>query len=153
MAAFHDRPVKIFQQQGVGLIEVLVAVVVLALGLLGVAALQANSLKSNQSANERSMAVILNYSIIDAMRANVEVARVGGYNYSPNVGECNRPAAGSQANNDIRSWLDAIETNLGVGACGEINCALGICNVTIQWDDSRGIAGDVAQTIVTEVRL
>lgn len=153
MTGCNDMSIGLRAQRGVGLIEVLVAVVVLAIGLLGVAALQANSLKSNQSASERSLAVILNYSIIDAMRANIEVARTGGYNYAPNAGECNRPNDGSQADNDISQWLDTIEANLGAGACGEINCVAGTCDIEIEWNDSRGIAGDAAHTVVSEVRL
>ena len=55
---------------GVGLIEVLIAVVVLAFGLLGIAAMQITSLRSSQSALERSQAVAQSYAMFDAMRAN-----------------------------------------------------------------------------------
>jgi len=51
------------------MIEVLVAVLVLAIGLLGVAALQTNALKNNQSAFQRSQASMLAYYMMDAMRA------------------------------------------------------------------------------------
>ncbi|WP_438438152.1 type IV pilus modification protein PilV [Hydrogenophilus thermoluteolus] len=59
-------------------IEILIAVLVLAVGLLGVAALQANALKTNQSAVARSQAAMLAYLILDAMRANRDAATSGG---------------------------------------------------------------------------
>lgn len=55
---------------GFSMIEVMVAVVVLSIGLLGMAALMATSLRNNQSANFRSQAVNLAHDMIDMIRAN-----------------------------------------------------------------------------------
>ena len=55
-------------QQGVGLIEVLIAVLVVSIGFLGVAALQVYTLSTNNSAMARSMTTVASYSILDAMR-------------------------------------------------------------------------------------
>lgn len=57
--------------RGFSLIEVMVAVFVLSIGLLGMAALMATSLRNNQSADHRSQAVNLAYDAIEMMRANV----------------------------------------------------------------------------------
>lgn len=59
---------------GFTLIEVLVAMLILAVGLLGLAALQASSLKNNQSAYYRSQATQLAYDIADRMRVNTSMA-------------------------------------------------------------------------------
>jgi type IV pilus assembly protein PilV len=59
---------------GFTLIEVLIAVIILALGLLGLAGIQAKSLGNNQSAYNRSQATQLAYDIADRMRANPTVA-------------------------------------------------------------------------------
>jgi len=56
---------------GFTLIEVLIAMVVLAVGLLGLAGLQVTSLRSNQSAYNRTQATQLAYDLADRMRANV----------------------------------------------------------------------------------
>ena len=56
---------------GFTLIEVLIAMVVLAVGLLGLAGLQATSLRNNLSAYNRSQATQLAYDLADRMRANV----------------------------------------------------------------------------------
>ncbi len=57
-------------QRGVGLIEVLISLLVLSIGMLGLAGLQLFSLRNNQGAMERSMAVVETHSIADAMRAD-----------------------------------------------------------------------------------
>ena len=66
-------------QGGVSLIEVLIAMLVLAIGLLGLASLQSNGLRMNQSAYLRSQASILAYDIVDRMRANESQATANAY--------------------------------------------------------------------------
>src|SRR3546814_14691706 len=63
--------------RGTTRIEVLIAVLVLGIGMLGIASLQATSLRNSQSSLERSQAVIATYAIIDAMRANRNDALAG----------------------------------------------------------------------------
>lgn len=65
-------------QNGLSLIEVMVAVVVLSLGLLGMGALMATSVRNTQSANFRTQASNLAYDYIDMVRANM--GRIGSYN-------------------------------------------------------------------------
>ncbi|MGH8455898.1 MAG: type IV pilus modification protein PilV, partial [Stenotrophobium sp.] len=58
------------RQYGVGLIEILVAVLVLSIGILGLGALQTRALADNGSAMNQSMATLASYSILEAMRAD-----------------------------------------------------------------------------------
>ncbi|WP_261843460.1 type IV pilus modification protein PilV [Aliamphritea ceti] len=58
------------QQLGFSLIEVMIALVVLSLGVLGMAALQTTAIQQNQSAYMRSQANQYAYDIIDRMRVN-----------------------------------------------------------------------------------
>lgn len=143
-------------QRGVGLIEVLVAVLVLGIGLLGIAALQSSSLRNNQSASERSMAVIHTYSILERLHANRDDALAGNYNQAfPGDGDaCADPGTGSLINNELTTWISEIHISMGSNACGAINCDSGtdICTIQIRWDDSRA-SGSAAQTLETKVRL
>ena len=66
-------------QHGFTLLEVLIAVVILSVGLLGLAALQATSLKSNHASLTRSQIAILSYDMVDRMRANMPAVRLGDY--------------------------------------------------------------------------
>lgn len=136
--------------RGVGLIEVLVAVLVLAIGLLGVAAMQALALRNSQSSLERSQGVVHAYTILDAMRANPVAARGGAYNIGMT---CTVPAGGALAANDIHNWMDELQQNLGPTACGQVNCVGPMCTVTVRWDDSRGSGGSVTQTFSTTSRI
>ena len=85
--------------RGFSLIEVMVAVLVLALGMLGVAAMQAVSLKNSQSSFERSQAVTETYSILDRMRANRPAAIIQEYNLG--TWTCDAPTATLTGYDDI----------------------------------------------------
>ncbi len=143
------------RQAGAGLIEVLVAVVVLAIGLLGMAGLQASALRGNQSSYARSQAVMLSYYMLDMMRADRNRAVLGDYNTDNNATPdavltpvCNPAdlAANTLADNTRQDWLTAIKTGLGNSpqTCGAIRCAAtGECTIQITWDDER--AGGLGQ--------
>lgn len=150
-------------QVGAGLIEVLIAVLVMGVGLLGVAAMQTTALRNSSSALDRSQAVIQTYAILDAMRANRNEALAFEYNTAL---ICAPPAGGSLAQNDRRLWIESLRATLGAGpaTCGAIACtgsAIGIgidCAITVQWDDSRasngpGTPGSAAQSVTTRTRL
>lgn len=170
----HHRPSHVThknrrREKGIGLIEVLVALLVLSFGLLGIAAMQATALRNNHSAAERSMAAILTHSIIDSMRANRSSALLGEYNYSGTSGNCTLPESGNLAQNDLVAWLQSMQlrdTSAGIrgimsgSACGSVNCSdTGLCTIAIHWDDCRGTndstqAADCqTQTMTTEVQL
>ena len=61
---------KFERQAGLGMIEALVAMVIISLGLLGIAALQLSSLKQSSSAQWHSQAVWYSYEITDRIAAN-----------------------------------------------------------------------------------
>lgn len=58
------------REAGFTLLEVMVAVVILSVGLLGMALLQSTSLRAAQATNERSQATMLVYEMMDMVRAN-----------------------------------------------------------------------------------
>lgn len=66
-------------QAGFSLLEVLVTVFVLSIGLLGIAGMQATSLKLSHESHLRSQASLLTADIGDRMRSNTTISRAGGY--------------------------------------------------------------------------
>ena len=58
------------KSRGFTLIEVLIALVILSVGLLGLAGLQIISLKNNQSTYARGQANLMAMDVIDRIRAN-----------------------------------------------------------------------------------
>lgn len=144
----RPAPASRTSQQGVGLIEVLVAVLVLAIGLLGIAGLQSSTLRNNQSAFERSQAVTLSYLMLDAMRANASAAAAGSYDMEKRCADID---SDTLITSDQHLWIDALKTTLGKrdSTCGEIDCEANICTVRIYWDDTRGTDGVDDQMVET----
>lgn len=124
---------------GFTLIEVLIAMLVLAVGLLGLAGLQATSLKNNQSAYNRSQATQLAYDLADRMRANVAGKTTYTTGTATATAACLTTAGCSKeamAENDLKEWNDAITATLPAGT-GTIVVNAGVFTITINWDDNR----------------
>jgi type IV pilus assembly protein PilV len=134
------------RHSGFSMIEVLVAVLVLAIGLLGVAAIQTTALKNNNSALQRSQANMLAYFMMDAMRANSGEANKGSYNLTKT---CVVPVGSNLITRDQNAWLTALKANLGnvSTTCGEIDCTTSSCKVKVYWDDSHGSIGSNGQNV------
>lgn len=145
-------------QAGAGLIEVLVAVLILSVAFLGIAALQATSLAANNSAMARSMATIASYSILDAMRADLAGATGGNYNTSSVIkaNACSASAS-SLAAAQTNQWCALLRDTLGEAATttGNIDCkSNGDCTVTISFVEVRpGANNSTTQTVVTRAML
>ncbi|MFV8836659.1 type IV pilus modification protein PilV [Aquisalimonas sp.] len=141
-----DRRLRGRAQGGYSLLEVLIAVLILSIGLLGLAGLQTTSLQSNQSAAQVSQATFLASDILDRMRANPDSARSGNYDVDPGQ-RSDDFSGGSLAAADVRGWLQQLETALpGVlgedcngEACGAaVNVdGNGYASVTVRWVDER----------------
>lgn len=137
------------RQKGVGLIEILITVLVLAIGLLGLAGLQMTSMRNNQSSAERSVAIVQSYSIIEAIRADIDSAKSGRFNINADA----EPAGATFPAKVLTRWRQELKANLGDDATGSVSCSNTRCTIVVQWDDSRGLAGSEAQQFVTEVYL
>lgn len=65
---------NISKSRGFTLIEVMLALVIFSIGLLGLATLQATSLQQSHTAYLKTQATYLAYDILDRMRANIDEA-------------------------------------------------------------------------------
>jgi len=118
--------------KGVALLEILIALLVTSIGLIGLAGLQIMSLKNNQSAAMQSQANVLAYDIMDRMRANPGNAT----NY--NIALDDDTPSGTPANTkdrDIQQWRKLVAASLPEGT-GSVNCAATrVCRVQVRWKD------------------
>jgi len=146
-------------QRGVGLIEVLVAVLILSIGLLGIAMVQTRSLSGNNGSMTRAMAVVASYTILDAMRADRTNALAGAYNTTVDAGMCPTDS-GTLAQSALADWCAGLRDTFGAAGTaptGKVEAVGGSPNtfkVTITFNDSRTGNGDSGnQTVVTSARL
>lgn len=144
------------RQSGIGMLEVLIAVLVVSIGFLGMAALQAKALSTNNSAMARSMATVATYSMLDAMRADLTSAEAGAYNTTFTGDACPDPGT-SLSGLQINQWCNQLGATLGATAAttGTLNCTnIAMCTITITFDDSRaGQGGSSTQTVKTVTQL
>lgn len=140
-------------QKGLTLIEVLIAFVILAIGMLGIAGLLITSSKANNSSYAKQQAVQCIYDIFDKIRANYQAAINGNYNISnisssgppspvspPGV-MCNQTSCSSSqlASYDTWHWLTQDVSKLPSGSGSITSAPSGgntLITVTVQWDDS-----------------
>lgn len=141
---------RIGKSKGTSLVEVMVSVLILSIGLLGVAAMQATSLRNVQSGMQRTQAVVQSYTVLDAMRANAVSARANAYN----VGwTCAAPTGTTLVATDTAAWITSMRATLADDACGRITCASSVCTIDVRWNDSRGTGGSTVQQMTTVSRI
>ena len=139
--------------RGFTLLEVLIALVILAIGMLGIARMLLITHKSNSSNYIKQQAVQYAYDILDRIHANRQAAINGNYSVSNlvNSGAPTAPSAPSTncggsictspqlAAYDTCYWLATDVAQLPNG-CGAISTAVSglntVVTVTVQWDDS-----------------
>lgn len=151
--------------KGFSLLEVMVALLVLSVGLLGLAGLQTFSLKFNHQSYERTQATLLINDIMDRIIANPTAALAGSFDavaagataaaYTA-LASCQTTGclAGDLANYDINSWKLQLESSKvlaqGTGSVTRANpgdltgC---IYNISVTW-----VENDITMTQTMQVR-
>jgi type IV pilus assembly protein PilV len=141
--------------QGMTLLEVLIAVIILSVGLLGVAGLQTTNLRNSQSAHQKTMAVLLASGMAERIRANRVLALSGSFALSKTCSSLSSTSSIQQL--EQKNWIDEIRASLGSVAttCGEVTYNAGTRTyiVTVYWDDSKALGGRVDSTVRNLVSL
>ncbi len=137
------------RSRGFTLLEVLVALVVLSVGLLGLTGLQATSLRNNHSAFLRSQATVAINDIMDRMRANRAVAKDGLYALplATTAGSLGTPCVTSCTDTQLRTrdqieWLELVGRLPNGDGEIEIDSTILAANrdlviVRVRWNDDR----------------
>ena len=133
------------KQQGFTLLEVLIALLVLSIGLLGLAALQTTGLRSNEMASMRTTSTMLTYDISDRMRANPQGTVDGDYiidsgAVTGTIPDCTSAdcTTAEMATFDLDQWKVAVA--LLPGGLGDITQTAGpplVHTITVRWDENR----------------
>ncbi len=119
--------------RGFSLIEVLVALLIMSIGLLGAAAIQLNALKYTDSSSMRTQASFIAYDMLDRIRANSTL------NYS--LASAKAVASSTDYSNpraidwsDFKSNIASFSGGTGDGVIAITN---NVVTITIKWTDVR----------------
>lgn len=140
-------PIIRHRQSGMTLVEVLVSVLILAIGLLGAAAIQLNALKYTDSAAMSSQASFIAYDMMDRIRANVDGNGAVLTSYRlPRLAEAPSEASpGNARDQDLYDFKTNISSFAGSsGDASKIAIDQQEVKITVIWDDTRA-AGSSAQ--------
>ena len=140
---FHNKK----HLSGFTLLEVMIALLVLSIGLLGIAALQANSLKVNHGAYQRSQAIFLAYDMMDRLRANRTAALAGQCDIAMGA----TLGGTDMCDVDVNDWQNNFVGALLPTGQGFIDCTTtaNICVITVQWDEGRQAGSATTQFSIT----
>ena len=125
---------------GFTLIEVMIAVLVMSIGLLGLASLQATSLRFNNDSSAQTQATYLANDMVDRMRTNVSRAADYPAKAEGENTNCHKAAGctpDEMAANDIFEWNKALDTALPAGQGSITALAGGLYTITVMWDEQR----------------
>lgn len=132
-------------QRGFSLIEMLVALLVLSIGLLGVAALQTKGQQFNHRAYLRTQATFLSQDLMERMRNNRTIA-LDGTSYAlaaaPTAADKNCATAvctpTELAEFDLEQWYALVQSSLPEGEASVVwNAANNRYDITISWVAER----------------
>lgn len=137
-------------QSGVALLEVLIALVVSAVGLLGMALLQVNAMQHTHQGMMHSNSTYLLSDMADRIRANSDVATTGDYDLAYGAvvvaaKNCENVVCteAEMADYDLQQWEQYVQRVLP-GGDGFVSVSSGLATIRIRYDDDRD-ESDTAQ--------
>ena len=137
-----SRSVRARQAGGFTLLEVLIAIIVLAFGLLGFALLQTMNVRFVQSANYRTQATNLAYDLTEQMRSNRYQAAwytTASFAAGSKTAEkaCSADTGDVAISAKVARWQCQVVKALGDDAGAEVTYNGGNVRVAVSWGDQR----------------
>ncbi|WP_296178860.1 type IV pilus modification protein PilV [Pseudomonas sp. UBA1879] len=136
---------RVSGQRGMTLIEVLVALLVMSVGILGVAILQLNALKQTDSAMRSTQASFVAHDLLERIRANPGADYgLGSLSQAPTSGNPNIPR-----DQDLFDFADQLRRMLGSDVEASVAQTAARVTVTLDWSDSRAQGENPARQTLT----
>jgi type IV pilus assembly protein PilV len=134
---------------GMTLIEVLVTLVIISVGLLGIAALQLTTVRNNYDAFVRAQAAVLASDMLDRMRANRRQAGT----YVAAIGAAPATPTGP-AGVDIAQWRASLNAQLPNGVGGiAFDAPSAVVTITIEWGERSQVVADRTLRFTTSSQI
>ena len=176
-----DAQHPVTRQSGFTLIELMIAMLILTVGLLALAGLQASSMRSTHAAYMRTQAGIAAMEMAERMRVNLVGVNANAYanvssppaGTAPTSCQSNNCLAADIAAEDIYDWLTSLANTRGLASAqGRVLCIdsdggadTDACTdgsehlITVMWDGKRsgatgtGCSGSAADLTCHQVRV
>lgn len=126
---------------GFSMFEVLISLLVIAIGLLGLGSMQMISMKATYNAGSRAQAIHYTYEMIERLRG--DPARAVNQMYNTSFGQMpsvtnSTPTGEASASNQVIGWKNELKNALP-GAQGKVEVlGNGLATVTVRWNEGRG---------------
>lgn len=129
------------RQAGFSMMEILITMVVMAIGLMGMASLQYVSLKNVNSSYYRYQAALLAYDMAERMRANPGGVGDGDYN-ALSVDGTEQPASCTtscsvSATQDKNEWGQSLAAAKLPGATASVSASGGGFDIVVNWQEQN----------------
>lgn len=145
-----NKPINRTHSKGLGMTEVLISMLILSVGMLGMAGLQIRGLQASHDSYYRTQAVTLVQDMADRMRTNL--GNIGSYVMDSTTTDYDRPACLDDNDNpcaaddmdevDAYFWLNLAEPSsvpslLLLGQGNVTDNGDNTFTITVMWDDDR----------------
>ena len=135
----------VIRQTGMSLVEVLVALLVFAVGVMGAAMLQLTALKHTDSALRSTQVNFIAHDLIERIRANPEGHyALASLERAPTSGNLN-----IARDQDLFDFADALRRVPGIDAQATVTLAGALATLRLSWDDSRAQGDDAPRQVLT----
>ncbi len=152
MTSRHSHDFRAARQSGVTLVETLVAMVVVSIGMLGIAGMYVEGLRSSRVSASRQAAVSLASDLADRMRANptAGLAYQGDAENQDCVNGAENCTPEELAADDLSWWLANLQTQLpdGEGTVDVVEAAgadVRTYTILLTWAESGNASEDRSQ--------
>ena len=120
------------------LLEVMIAIVIIAVGLLGTLGMVLLAQRNASSSSYRTDATVLGYDLLEKIRANRTNFVADPSKYA-SVPTCATAASTSIPEQDLKSFACQLQSTLPQGSASiDYDNATRALRITIRWNDSRG---------------
>lgn len=132
------------KQGGFTLIEILVSLIILAVGFLGLAALQTNSVQGTQATYFRTQADLLVNDLAERMRSNRAGSAVQAYAFAggsaptdPGCGATAQCTSAALATSDLNEWVTWVQAALPGGDATIVSLGANFWQIRVMWDERK----------------